>query len=84
MRDVGPSKSELKFRLWFSLAGLAMLIGALLFRGLPMGPAMFEVVAIAGVFFGGTFIWAWRELRHAKSNRDIQTLQHRKPRSPGR
>ena len=48
MDHFGPSKSELKFRMWFSLAGLVMLVGALVFRGLPMGPAMFEVVAIAG------------------------------------
>ncbi|MFK7744420.1 MAG: hypothetical protein AB8B47_05160 [Roseobacter sp.] len=58
----GPTRSELKFRLYVSIAGLAMLIGAIVFRGLPTGPAMFEVVAIAGAFFGGTLIWTLRKL----------------------
>lgn len=71
MEHVGPSKSELKFRLWFSVAGLAMLTGALIFRGLPIGPAMFEVVAIAGAFFGGTFFWSLHNLRHAKNNKKV-------------
>lgn len=71
MHHFGPSKSELKFRMWFSLAGLVMLVGALVFRGLPMGPAMFEVVAIAGAFFGGSFFWTWRKLRRLKNGRGM-------------
>jgi hypothetical protein len=63
MRKYGPSRSEIKFRLWASLAGLAFLLAALLLRGVPSGPAMFEVVGIAGAFFGGTFIWSLHKLR---------------------
>ncbi|WP_227268298.1 hypothetical protein [Roseobacter weihaiensis] len=63
MTKYGPSRSELKFRLWVSVAGLAMLVGALLFRGLPTGPAMFEIVGITGAFFGGTLLWTLRQLR---------------------
>lgn len=62
MSKYGPSRGELKFRLWVSVAGLCMLIGAIVFRGLPTGPAMFEVVAVAGAFFGGTFLWTLRRL----------------------
>lgn len=58
----GPTRKELQFRLAFSIAGLAFLALALVFRGLPQGPAMFEVVGIAGAFFGGTTIWTARKL----------------------
>lgn len=51
MSKFGPSRSEIKFRLYASLAGLALLIGAIAYRGLPRGPAMFEIVGIAGAFF---------------------------------
>jgi xanthosine utilization system XapX-like protein len=57
----GPSRGELKFRLAASLAGLALMIVALVYRGLPAGPALVEVMGIAGLFFGGTAIWSgWR------------------------
>lgn len=68
MSKYGPSRSELKFRLYASVVGLALLAGALIFRGLPTGPAMFEVVGIAGAFFGGTFIWALRRLRRLRKS----------------
>lgn len=63
MSKFGPSRSEIKFRLYASIVGLALLFGAIAFRGLPRGPAMFEVVAIAGAFFGGTLIWSVVKLR---------------------
>jgi hypothetical protein len=63
MSKFGPSRSEIKFRLCASLAGLALLAAALAFRGLPSGPAMFEVVGIAGAFFGGTLVWSVVKLR---------------------
>lgn len=62
MSKFGPTRAEIKFRIWVSLAGLCMLVGALLFRGLPQGPAMFEIVGIAGAFFGGTLIWGLYKL----------------------
>jgi hypothetical protein len=64
MSKFGPSRSEIKFRLWMSILGLALLIAAVGYRGMPSGPAMFEVVGIAGAFFGGTFIWSLWKLRH--------------------
>jgi hypothetical protein len=60
----GPSRGELWFRLVFSVLGLAMMGFALWYRGIPEGPALFEVVGLAGAFFGGTAIWTgvklWR------------------------
>ena len=58
----GPTRKELLFRLWFSVAGLGLLIAAMLFRGLPQGPAAFETIGIASLFFGGTLIWTLRKL----------------------
>ncbi|MGR3495178.1 hypothetical protein [Citreimonas sp.] len=43
---------------------------ALVVRGIPSGPALFEVMGIAGVFFGGTALWALRELRRAPRDDD--------------
>ena len=63
MSKFGPSRSEIRFRLFASVAGLAMLIAAVAIRGIPRGPAMFEVVGIAGAFFGGTLIWSLLKLR---------------------
>jgi hypothetical protein len=65
MSKYAPARSELQFRLWVSVAGLCFLLGAILFRGLPKGPAMFEIVVIAGGFFGGTLIWTLRKLKHS-------------------
>ena len=59
----GPSREEVKFRMRFSIGGLALLLGAIAYRGIPSGPAMFEVIVIAGTFFGGTLIWSISKLR---------------------
>ncbi len=63
MSKFGPSRAEVKFRLWASLGGLALLAVALLVGGLPMGPAAFEIIVIAGAFFGGTLVWSIWKLR---------------------
>ncbi len=65
MKRFGPSRSEIRFRLWFSLAGLALLGSAVVLRGFPIGPAMFEVIVIAGAFFGGSAIWCLVALARA-------------------
>jgi hypothetical protein len=57
----GPGRSELLFRLTFSLVGLAFLAGAIAFRGIS-GIASAELVLIALAFFGGTVIWSARSL----------------------
>jgi hypothetical protein len=44
--------------LLFSLAGLAMLGAIIAYRGMPTGPAFFEVVGLGLAFFGGTAVWA--------------------------
>ena len=54
----GPTRGEHLFRLCFSLLGLALMVVALAYRGLPEGPALVEVVGIAGLFFGGSAIWS--------------------------
>ncbi len=61
----GPTKNELWFRLLFSLGGLALLIVAVMVRGISNSAALVEVVGIAGAFFGGTAIWSALKLaRH--------------------
>jgi hypothetical protein len=54
----GPTRGELKFRLAVSLAGFALMVFAVFYRGIPDGPALVEVVGLAGVFFGGTAVWS--------------------------
>ena len=64
MNKYGPSRKELWFRLTVSAGGLAFLGVALWVRGIPSGPALVEVVGIAGALFGGTFAWAgWKLLK---------------------
>lgn len=70
MSKFGPSRSEIKFRMYVSLIGLALLVAALVFRGLPTGPAMIEVVGIAGAFFGGTLVWSIIKLRSLSKSED--------------
>jgi hypothetical protein len=61
MKRHGPDRSELIFRLVFSLVGLVVLAGAVAIRGIPTGPALVEVFGIAGLFFGGTALWTvWK------------------------
>lgn len=61
MAGNGPGRGELIFRLCFSLAGLGLLAVAVAVRGMPRGPALFEVFGIAGLFFVGTAIWSgWK------------------------
>jgi xanthosine utilization system XapX-like protein len=48
----GPSRGELWFWLWVSAGGLALVVFAVAYRGLPSGPALAEVVGLAGVVFG--------------------------------
>lgn len=61
MSHFGPTRGELIFRLCFSLAGLVLMIAAILYRGIS-GIAALEIVGIAGAFFGGTAIWTIRQL----------------------
>ena len=62
VRRFGPTRGELKFRAAFSVFGLALLAYALVRRGLPEGPALIEVVGLAGLMFGGTLILSVRKL----------------------
>lgn len=48
----GPTRGELWFWLCVSVAGLGMMAAALAYRGLPVGPALVEVVGLAGLVFG--------------------------------
>jgi xanthosine utilization system XapX-like protein len=48
----GPTRGELWFWLWVSVGGLALMAVALALRGIPSGPAIAEVVGLAGVVFG--------------------------------
>ncbi|MEL7091308.1 MAG: hypothetical protein AAFN94_06195 [Pseudomonadota bacterium] len=62
MNKYGPTRSELKTRLAISIAGLALMIGGLLYRGLPTGIGGWEAVVIATLFFGGTTLWTLKKL----------------------
>ncbi len=68
MSRFGPTRGEHVFRLCFSLFGLALLIVALVTRGVTIGPALVEVVLIGGLFFGGSALWSARKLLKAKSD----------------
>jgi xanthosine utilization system XapX-like protein len=48
----GPTRAELWFWLWVSVGGLALMAVALTVRGIPTGPALAEVVGLAGIVFG--------------------------------
>lgn len=48
----GPTRGELWFWLWVSVGGLALMGAALAVRGIPTGPAIAEVVGLAGLVFG--------------------------------
>jgi xanthosine utilization system XapX-like protein len=48
----GPTRGELWFWLCISAGGLGLMTYALALRGLPSGPALAEVVVLAGLVFG--------------------------------
>ena len=62
MNRFGPSRSDLKVRLLISLVGLALLAGAIAYRGWPKGAGGWEAVVIAALFFGGSALWTLRKL----------------------
>jgi len=57
MNKYGPTRGDLKFRLAFSLAGLAAVVAAIAYRGWPQGPGGWEAIGITALFFGGTTLW---------------------------
>lgn len=64
MNKFGPDRSELRFRLWFSIGGLCLLAGGLLYRrGEDFGPGAWEAVITAVLFFGGTLAHTIHRLR---------------------
>jgi hypothetical protein len=59
----GPSRGELIFRLVFSLAGLGLLLVALMTQEID-GLAWLEVGLFAGLFLGGSAVWsAWKLIK---------------------
>jgi hypothetical protein len=62
-RRFGPTRGELRFRLAVSLAGLAFMVGALVWHDGLMGHAMSEVFLIATAFFGGSVVHSLWHLR---------------------
>ncbi|MBL4915747.1 hypothetical protein [Szabonella alba] len=51
--DAALTQGELWFRLVFLLFCLGLLAFTLWYRGLPRGVAQLELIAVAGLFFGG-------------------------------
>lgn len=62
MSRFGPTRAELRFRLVFSLAGLALLIAAYASRGIS-GIASLEIAIFGSAFFGGSALWCIWQLR---------------------
>lgn len=58
----GPTRGELWFRIWFSLVGVALMIGIVIVKGVPEGPAAIETFGIGTLFFGGSLVWNLRKL----------------------
>lgn len=54
MTHFGPTRAELKFRLFVSLLGLAMIIFALLLRGMPVEIGHVLLLFTASVFLGSS------------------------------
>ncbi|MEM9433591.1 MAG: hypothetical protein AAGA12_06675 [Pseudomonadota bacterium] len=68
MSKYGPSSGELKFRIYASLFGMALVLVALLARGIT-GIASLEIIAIAILFFLGTALrsaWMLYSLRKTR------------------
>jgi len=61
-RRYGPSRGELWFWLVFSGLGLALVAGAILYRGMPSGPALFEVFLLPVGLFGWLGVRSVRRL----------------------
>ena len=69
MSKFDPPKSELRFRLWFSLAGLALLVFGLFYRSQEeWGIGAWEAVLTATLFFGGTVVWTLIKLRKSSDD----------------
>lgn len=63
-RQFGPTRGELIFRAVISVFGLALVGFAVWYRGIPEGPALFEVIGVAGALFGGTLALSiWRLIK---------------------
>ncbi len=62
------ARREHRLRLAVSLAGFALMLVALLYRGVPRGPAIFEVVGMGGLFFGGSAVFSFLKLRALSSD----------------
>lgn len=58
----GPTRSDLKFRLAFSVVGLGLVGAALVYRGVPTSAGGWEAIGIGIAFFGGTLAWTLRKL----------------------
>jgi hypothetical protein len=57
-----PTRGELKFWLILSLTGLCLMVIVLVKRGIPTGPALFEVVALPSAFLGYLLIRSVKRL----------------------
>ena len=61
MPKYGPTRGEHIFRMVAGLLGLAFLIGLLVVKGVPSGPALVELYGFGGLFFGGSAAWSgWK------------------------
>jgi len=70
MSRFGPTRRELRFRLGWSVLGIVVLAGLWVAGVLPEGPGRIEILALAGLFFGGSAIWSAWKLRQSEDEDD--------------
>jgi len=71
----GPSRRELRFRVFVSGGGLLMLLYTAILQGWPPGFAMLEVLGIGGAFFGATLLISLRKLQRRDQEEDEDNAQ---------
>lgn len=73
MGKYDPPRKELWFRLAVGVFILAFMGAAVLYRGVPTGPAAFEVIGMAILVGGGTVAWCVWKLMNSDRDDDSQT-----------
>jgi len=54
------------FQALFSLIGLCLVVAALVFHGIPTGPANFEIGVMGGGFFVASAVWSiWKMVKES-------------------
>ncbi len=69
MGKYDPPRKELWFRLFVGVGIIAFIAAAILYRGVPSGPAAYETVGMAILVGGGTIAWCvWKLVKSGKDD----------------